>query len=128
MVGGYVDVGGVASSRLRITPALEYSSRSGTKVTSVSLEGRFQFFRGPKAVVYAGMGPGINVKKVTSRDITGALRTDRVTQGTLNVPFGVEWKLGGGGLRWIFEMKMAIADSQTDSAYRIGTGFGFSLK
>lgn len=132
MVGGYVDIGGVASSRVRITPSLEYSSRSGTKITSVSLEGRFQFYRSPKAVVYAGIGPGVNVKQEVAQvpGPSGVLvsQTRRRTQGSLNVPVGVEWKLGKGGWRWTFEMKMAIADNQKDSAYRIGTGFAFSIK
>ncbi|GEM_PF-4561291 len=132
MVGGYLDIGGIASSRVRITPSFEYSARSGTKITSGSIEGRFQFYRGPKAVVYAGMGPGINVKQVVTQ-VAGpgggpVSQTQRKTQGSLNVPFGVEWKLGKGGWRWTFEMKMAIADNQVDSAYRIGTGFAFTVK
>jgi hypothetical protein len=132
MVGGYLDVGGVASSRVRITPSFEYSTRTGTKIISGSIEGRFQFYRGPKAVVYAGMGPGVNVKEAVVQVVGpggGAVsQTQRKTQGSLNVPIGVEWKLGKGGWRWTFEMKMAIADSQVDSAYRIGTGFAFAVK
>lgn len=132
MVGGYLDIGGVASSRVRITPSFEYSSRAGTKITSVGIEGRFQFYRGPKAVVYAGIGPGVNVKQevIQVSGTSGGLvsHTQRKTQGSLNVPIGVEWKLGKGGWRWTFEMKMAIADNQVDSAYRIGTGFAFSVK
>lgn len=132
MVGGYLDVGGVASSRVRITPSFEYSARTGTKIVSGSIEGRFQFYRGPKAVVYVGMGPGVNVKQAVVQ--VAALgggpvsQAERKTQGSLNVPIGVEWKLGKGGWRWTFELKMAIADNQVDSAYRIGTGFAFTVK
>ena len=132
MVGGYLDIGGIAASRVRITPSLEYSSRSAMKITSVSLEGRFHFYRSPKAVVYVGIGPGINVKQdvvqVSGPSNSLVAQNRRRTQGSLNVPIGVEWKLGKGGWRWTFEMKMAIADSQKDSAYRIGTGFAFSVK
>ena len=123
MVGGYLDIGGGFSSRLRITPGFEYSSRSNTKVASFSIEARYQFFQGPKSVVYVGLGPGINRKQVT-----GTLASRRTTKGSLNVPIGLEWKLGKGGVRWTWEMKMSIADNQVDSAYRFGTGFAFVVK
>lgn len=123
MIGGYVDLGGVVSSRLRVTPGVDYGSRSGTRITSVNLEARYQVFQGPKAIVYVGMGPGINLKR---RSGTGS--TGRTVKGSLNVPIGLEWKLGKGAVRWTLEMKMAIADDQRDSAYRLGTGFAFVLK
>ena len=123
MVGGYLDLGAGFSSRLRITPSMEYSSRSNTKIISIGLEARYQFFQGPKSVVYVGLGPGINRKRVT-----GTLASTRATKGSLNVPIGLEWKLGKGGVRWTFEMKMSIADNQVDSAYRFGTGLAFVVK
>ncbi len=123
LVGGYLDVGAGFSSRLRVTPGIEYSSRSNTQVISFSLEARYQFFQGPKSVVYVGLGPGVNRKQVT-----GTLSSSRTTKGSLNVPIGLEWKLGKGGVRWTIEMKMSIADNQVDSAYRFGTGFAFVVK
>ena len=43
------------------------------------------------------------------------------TKGSLNIPIGFQRRLGTG-LGWFGELKLVIADSQTDSSFRFSVG------
>ena len=112
--GGFLDMGSIFTSKLHLVPGGDMVVESNLKIFSGSLEAWYFFHRSEGTDAYAGVGMG-----------THFYRTDlqpNDTKISLNIPLGFQKKLGSA-LSWFGEMKLVIADDESDSSFRFSVGF-----
>ena len=115
-VGGFLNMGSIFTEKLDLVPGFDAVVESGLKIYSINTEARYRFYQKNRAIGYAGGGIGVHLFRPDA--ITG---TGNSTKGSLNIPIGYQKQMSGG-LGWFGEMKLVIADSQTDSSFRFSLG------
>ena len=112
--GGFLDMGSIFTSNLHLVPGGDLVVESNLKIFSGSLEAWYFFYTSESTNAYAGAGMG-----------THFYRTDlqpNDTKISLNIPLGFQKRLGSA-LSWFGEMKLVIADDESDSSFRFSVGF-----
>lgn len=115
-VGGFLNLGEVITKNLDLVPGFDAVIESDLRIYSINTGLRYRFYQKNKAIGYAGGGIGVHLFRPEAG--TGA---SNETKGSLNIPVGYQKQMSGG-LGWFTEMKIVIADSQTDSSFRFSLG------
>ena len=116
-VGGFLNLGEFFIDHLDFAPGFDAILQSDLKIYSINADTRYRFYRGEGVTGYFGAGIGIHLFR------PDVVNTQAVaeTKGSLNIPIGFQRRLGSG-LGWFGELKLVIADSQTDSSFRFSVG------
>jgi hypothetical protein len=115
-VGGFLNLGEVITANLDLVPGFDAVIENDLRIYSINTEVRYRFYQKNKAIGYVGGGIGIHL----FRPDVGTGAADE-TKGSLNIPIGYQKQMSGG-FGWFTEMKLVIADSQSDSSFRFSLG------
>ncbi len=116
-VGGVLNLGEFFIDHLDLVPGFDAVLQDNLKIYSINVDTRYRFYRGETVIGYFGAGIGVHLFRP---DVGNALVTN-ATKGSLNLPIGFQRRLSSG-LGWFGELKLVIADSQTDSSFRFSLG------
>ncbi|MBK36278.1 MAG: hypothetical protein CME26_12220 [Gemmatimonadetes bacterium] len=116
-VGGFLNLGEFFIDHLDFVPGMDLVLQDDLNIYSFNVDTRYRFYRGEGVTGYFGAGVGVHLFRP---DTPSALLRNE-TKGSLNIPIGFQRRLGTG-LGWFGELKLVIADSQTDSSFRFSVG------
>jgi hypothetical protein len=112
--GGYLDLGSIFTSKLHLVPGGDMILESNLKIFTMNLDAVFFFHDSESTKGYAGAGIGTHLYR--------AELGPNDTKISLNLPLGFQKKLGSA-LAWFGELKLIIADDESDSSFRFSVGF-----
>jgi len=116
MLGANLDLGSILLPKLHFLPGVDFVVKDQLRVYVINIDMGYFFHQSPHGRGYAGAGFGTHLFRP---------ETDPGdTKISLNVPIGYQRKLGSG-LAWFGEVKLVIADDETDSALQFTVGFNF---
>ncbi len=130
MVGAHLDMGSIIFPKLHFVPGMDLIIQDNLKIYSLNWDTRYIFASGKKTIGYAGGGIGVHLNRFDVAPPTGGSNPLGLgvpqdnTKVTLNIPLGFQKKLSTG-LLWFGELKLVIADDETDSSFRFSVGVTF---
>ena len=116
-VGGFLNLGQIFVEHLDFVPGFDAVLQNNLKIYSINVDTRYSFYRSDSVTGYFGAGIGVHL----FRPDVATARLLKETKGSLNLPIGFQRRLGNG-VGWFGELKLVIADSQTDSSFRFSLG------
>jgi len=115
--GSQLNLGSMFLPKLHFVPGADVILEGDLRVFSANTEFWYFFHENSKYRGYAGGGFGVHFYRFDDNLFNQ-------TKVTLNVPLGFQRKLGGGAA-WFGEMKLVIADDESDSSLQFNVGFAF---
>ncbi len=127
-LGGHVDFGSIFIPRLHLVPGADLVIQENMKIYILNGEAQFIFGQG-NTFGYVGGGIGVHLTRIDIIEQGGQRGTVNLTvpddtKVTLNIPLGFRRRVGPG-LLWFGELKMMIANEETDSSFRFSVGLAF---
>ena len=116
--GSQLNLGSMFFPKLHFVPGADIILEGDLKIVSANTEFWYFFHESSKYKGYAGGGFGVHFYRFDGDQFNNE------TKVTLNVPLGFQRRLKGG-TAWFGEMKLVIADDETDSSLQFNVGFAF---
>jgi len=128
MLGSNLDLGSLILPKLHFVPGADLVVEDKVRVYVINTDFVYFFSQSPKGRGYAGAGFGTHLYRPTDAGRAAAVAAGTIansdTKISLNVPIGYQRNMGTG-LAWFGEVKLVIADDESDSALQFSVGFNF---
>ena len=121
VIGGHLDLGSFIIPKLHLVPGIDVVIQDDLRTFSLNGDARYLFIQNEKTIGYAGAGIGVHLNRFDEMILNADPNFQNNTKISVNIPLGFQRKVSRG-LLWFGELKLVIADDQTDSSFRFSVG------